>query len=422
MRLHPETRVAEYTAKGWWSGETFDDLLRAQVAARPDRTAVVDPPNRDSPERLTWAELDERVDRLAVVLFDLGVRKDIVVAVQLPNGVGIAAALLAISRLGAISTPFPVQYREYELSQLVKLANAAVFVTEPQFRERADGLGLPVLTLEHLDVPYDGRLDGYLADLEVDGNDCVTICWTSGTEGTPKGVPRCHNDWLAGCVGGVEAPRLTGDDVLLNPFPMVNMAGFVGMFLPWLRTGAVLVQHQPFDLPVFLQQIAQERVTYTVAPPALLTLLLQREEILAQADISSLRVLGSGSAPLPPAMVRGWQDRHGLNVVNFFGSNEGVALLSDVPDPEERARFFPRPGAEGIEWPSRLNNWMTVRLVDPATDEVITEGGHPGELLIAGPTVFAGYLGPVASPFTDDGFLRTGDLFEYAGNRLQYLR
>ena len=76
------------------------------------------------------------------------------------------------------------------------------------------------------------------------------------------------------------------------------------MFLPWLRAGCVLVQHQPFDLPVFLRQVAAERITYTVAPPALLALLLQREEILAATDISSLRQIGSGSAPLQEWMVR----------------------------------------------------------------------------------------------------------------------
>ena len=61
----------------------------------------------------------------------------------------------------------------------------------------------------------------------------------------------------------VEGPDLTADDVLLNPFPMVNMAGINGMFLPWLRVGGLLVQHHPFDLPTFLAQIERYRATYT---------------------------------------------------------------------------------------------------------------------------------------------------------------
>ncbi len=87
----------------------------------------------------------------------------------------------------------------------------------------------------------------------------------------------------------------------------------------------MLIQHHPFDLPIFLRQVEQERVTYTVAPPALLALLLQREELLAGADISTLTQIGSGSVPLQEWMVRGWYDRTESSIINYFGSNEGIA-------------------------------------------------------------------------------------------------
>ncbi|MQA83672.1 MAG: AMP-binding protein [Streptosporangiales bacterium] len=456
MKCHPAERVAEYRAKGCWTEETVDGLLRAQIARRPHAPAIVDPPNKKdllglSPFRLTWAELDERVDRLAAVLGAYGVRQGDVVAVQLPNSVEIVEASLAIIRLGAIVTPFPVQYREYELIQLGRLAKVTAFVTATRIGDRANaeavralraeiptlrtvlavGPGAPegVVALDEvLERPYNAAaLRAYLDGLAVDPNDCVTICWTSGTEDTPKGVPRCSYDWLAICWACVDAPRLTENDVLLNPFPMANMAGIAGMFLPWLRVGCVLAQHHPFDLPTFLAQVAEERVTYTVAPPALLSMLLAREDILGRADISSLRLIGSGSMPLSPAMVAGWQERHGIGIINFFGSNEGVALLSDpvnIPDPAERARYFPRYGAEGIRWASRIADWMSVRLVDPTSGEEIAEPGRPGELAIKGPTLFAGYLAGTgaAEPFDADGYLRTGDVFEIAGDRAQYLR
>jgi acyl-CoA synthetase (AMP-forming)/AMP-acid ligase II len=204
---------------------------------------------------------------------------------------------------------------------------------------------------------------------------------------------------------------------------MVNMAGIAGMFLPWLLTGATLIQHHPFDLPVFLGQIATERVTYTLAPPPLLMLLLLKPELMADADISSVRILGSGAAPLSTAMVRGWKDRYGIDVINYFGSNEGVSLVGDpatIPDPDERARFFPRIGAGGYSWPNRVTRGTRTRLVDPDTGEEITEPGRPGELRIAGPTVFAGYLtGGIGSPLDLDafdaaGYFRTGDVFEIA--------
>ncbi|GAA3456180.1 class I adenylate-forming enzyme family protein [Dactylosporangium matsuzakiense] len=448
-KLHPPSRVEEYTARGWWSPDTIDALLRAQVARQPDRLAVVDPANKAAlvgaePRRLTWAELDAEVDRLATVLLDYGAEQGDVLAVQLPNTVELVIAYLASWRLGLIVTPLPVQFREHEIVELAALVEPKFFVTTQRIGDRfhaAEILGckLPAITLAHGPKVDDGivpldqllvavgpSLADYVAAHPADPDDCVTICWTSGTESTPKGIPRCHYDWLAICWGTVEAPRLTEDDVLLNPFPMVNMAGIGGMFLPWLRVGCVLVQHHPFDLPTFLQQISAEKVTYTVAPPALLTLLLQREELLARADISSLRLIGSGSVPLQPTMVRGWQERHGIGIINFFGSNEGISLLTDphdVPDPEQRARYFPRYGVPGYTWSSRVAEWTSVRLVDPATGEEVTEPGVPGELRLKGPTVFAGYLHGerLASPFDEQGYLRTGDVFVIAGADGQFL-
>lgn len=419
---HSADRIARYTAEGWWTGDTIDTLLRTHVEARPADTAIVDPPNKadllDGPvKRLTWAELGAEVDRVAGVLHARGVGPDDVVAVQLPNSVELAVTFLAVVRLGATVTPFPVQYREYELAQLLPSSRAELLITGRESRAPED---TPTL-----------RWPGDLQDATgpeapprtADPAERVTICWTSGTEATPKGVPRCHYDWLAVEAICTAAPALTAEDVILNPFPMVNMAGIGGVFLPWLRVGAVLVQHHPFDLGGYLTQLATEKVTYTLAPPALLTLLLHKEAILAKTDISSLTRIGSGSAPLPPPMVRGWQDKHGISIINFFGSNEGITLLSDpvhMPDPDIRARYFPRPGAPGA--PALLDGVRT-QLVTPDGKE-ITEPGVPGELRMSGPTVFAGYLPGTATadPFDEEGYLRTGDLFELAGDQGRYLR
>ncbi|WP_327092295.1 acyl--CoA ligase [Nonomuraea sp. NBC_01738] len=415
---HSADRIARYTALGPWTGETIGQLLMAHVEARPDATAIIDPPNKagllDGPvKRLTWAGLHQEVERVAGALHAAGVGPGGVVAVQLPNSVELAVTYLAVLRLGAAVTPFPVQYREYELAQLLPLSGASLLVTG---RESRAPEGTRVLAWPgDLEKTEAGAAPAYRADPA----DLVTICWTSGTETTPKGVPRCHYDWLAVEALCTAAPALTSDDVILNPFPMVNMAGIGGVFLPWLRSGATLVQHHPFDLPVYLGQISAENVTYTLAPPALLTMLLLKEVPVPP----SLTRIGSGSAPLPPSMVRGWQERHGIAIINFFGSNEGITLLSDpehMPDPEVRARYFPRPGAPGA--PALLDH-VEVRLVSPEGEE-ITEPGVPGELRLNGPTVFAGYLPGTAAaePFDERGDLRTGDLFEIAGAQGQYLR
>jgi acyl-CoA synthetase len=464
--LHPAAKVADYQSRGWWTDETVDRLFADQVRTRPGELAVVDPANREAllgspPRRLTWAQLDAEVTHLAAVLLGLGLCRGDVLGVQLPNTVELVEVYLAAWATGIVVSPLPMQYREREVLGMGTQADFAAYVTVARFGDRAPAadvlalrdrmpslqhvvaLGPAIETIAATDGEgVDGfvvvnpapateeeraRVAGHVAADPNDPNDALTICWTSGTESEPKGVPRCHLDWLAVCWATVDAPEVVAEDVLLNPFPMVNMAGISGMFLPWLRTGCVLVQHHPFDLPTFLSQIATERATYTVAPPALLWMLLHNEPLLSQVDLSSLTRIGSGSVPLQPAMVRGWQEKHGIGIINFFGSNEGVGLLSspaDFPDPDERARFFPRYGAPGASWSSRVSGWIDTRLVDVVTGEDIDEPGVSGEMRLNGPTVFAGYLNGerLPSPFDEQGYLRSGDLFEIAGDRGQFLR
>jgi acyl-CoA synthetase len=453
--LHPVERVQEYRQLGYWTDETIGGLFTDRVAQFGNTPAIVDPLNRealvDGPVRtLTWMQADEEVSRLAQVLLDEGIRAGDVVGVQLPNTIEIAVAFLAIVRIGAIVAPFPVQYRSWELTHLSNVASIRFFITATRIGQRPAaaeiaGLRDQVPSLQAVAAfgadPPEGavdldarmaeagdcsRLAAYLTGCSPDPNDCVTICWTSGTESTPKGVQRTHYDWLAMCTSTVEGPYLTADDVLLNPFPMVNMAGINGMFLPWIKVGGLLVQHHPFDLATFLAQIEQYRATYTVAPPALLTTLLHNESLLAQADISSLRMLGSGSTPLAPSLLQGWHDQYGIEIINFYGSNEGIALLGlpkDIPDPSVRALYFPRYGAVGRTWSYSMAQWTRARLVDPLTGAQITETGQPGELQIKGPGVFPGYLpaSGVPDPFEPDGFLRTGDILEIAGDNGEYL-
>ena len=447
MRLYSEEQVAGFLRDGWWSGQTFLDLLAGHVSARPDRLSLVDPANRESitdgaPRRLTWAEVGAEVDRLARSLHRAGVRQDHVVGLQLPNGVELAIAYLAIARLGAIACPFPVQYARHELTQMGTMAGLRTFLTaaranKARLAERAYGLvghiptltnvlawgrdlpaGVVDLATDRPDAADDAAYETYLESIGLHPNDCVTLCWTSGTEGIPKGVPRSHGDWQAVALGTISTPKLTGDDVLLNPFPMVNAGGMAGMFLPWLMLGATLVQHHPFDLEVLLTQIETERVTYTCAPPAVLNSLVANPEALAQHDLSSLRAVGSGSAPLSAWMIEAWERGRGVEVLNLFGSNEGLCLFGcpdTIPDPADRGRLFPRPGDPTFAWRARAGRETRSRLVDLETGLDITEPNHPGELRVSSPTIIAGYWGNVANPFDEQGYYRTGDIFEITG-------
>ena len=209
---------------------------------------------------------------------------------------------------------------------------------------------------------------------------------------------------------------------MLNPFPLVNMSGIGGMLVPWLLTRGKLVMHHPLDLPVFLAQMGGEEIAYTVAPPVLLNLLLLRPGLLENADLSHIRNIGSGSAPLSPWMVTRWQEEHDIPILNFFGANEGTALVSDpvdIPDPAERALYFPRLGVPGFTWSNRVADMIETRLLDPETRRGRSPSrtcreSSPSAARRSSPATGSG-PGLTEESFDDEGFFLTGDLFAIAG-------
>jgi len=445
LRPSPPERVAAYRSQGWWRGETVDSVFRKAVAARGDEEALADAPNREaligSPaRRLTFTQLDAAVNAMAHAFAGLGVGRGDVVATQLPNVVEGVMAFLACARMGAILSPVATAYRAHELRQILPAVTPKVYLTTGPFHgcdhaamllelQRAGVTTARVVSLGP-DAPDGGYIlerlmaaapaGAFPTPSDLEAAEALTICWTSGTEAAPKGVPRHHDHWVVNGEALVEAAGLKPGDTVLNPFPLINIASIGGMVMPWLICQGRLIQHQPFDLPIFLGQMQGEQVAYTVAPPAVLNMLLNNEALLSATDLSHLRCLGSGSAPLAPWMVKGWQDRHGVTVMNVFGSNEGASLFSTgeaIPDPEQRARFFPRFGAEGVEWPAAFPGKIRTRLVDPETETEITAPGAEGELRIDGAMTFDGYWQApelTARAFDDQGFFRTGDLFEIA--------
>lgn len=448
MILDRAETIQRYTDAGWWGAERISDLFLAQVEARPQQEALLDPPNRPElapgePQRYTFAALKTAVDRLAVALLNAGLQKDDVLMVQLPNVAELPMVYLAAARIGVVVSPLPVQYRTHELKYTTGIVQPKAFITVHEFQgvDYLDQLGrvdipslqttialgdnLPagVLSLQDiLNTPADdATLHAYLATTEWSANDIFTIAWTSGTEAEPKGVPRSHNHWIAISYFSVDGCEMAEGDRLLNPFPMVNMSAIGGMLVPWLIAGATLIMHHPLNLPVFLQQITLEKVTYTVAPPILMNLLLLKPQLLEKVDLSHIKVIGSGSAPLSPWMVSQWDERYNIPVLNIFGSNEGTALIStykDIPSPVERASFFPRYGVNGYDWQVRNATAVETKLVDPDTKQEITEREQVGELAIKGPTIFPGYYQRddlTVNSFDDDGYFYTGDLFAIDG-------
>jgi acyl-CoA synthetase (AMP-forming)/AMP-acid ligase II len=445
-----ENQIKEYKEQGWWGEQTLMDLFLKNARARPDSVALVDPPNRSKftsgeSVRLMYHELLTVVEKLATGLIELGIKKDDVVMLQLPNITELACAYLAISRIGAIATPLSVMHRTHELSHAMSMTDPKAYITttnckgfdfvdmvqNARIQEKFPRLKTIISVGEsnhtgvvsYQDLVCEkgstGLLAQYLAETSISADDVFTICWTSGTEADPKGVPRSSNQWIAAGHFVKEAGDVDPLSNILSPFPFINMGSIV-VFIQWLLTGGKLCLHHPFDIPVFLEQVKQEKINYTVLPPAILNMLLQNKQLLETIDLSTIKTIGSGSAPLTDWMVRGFQEK-GIDILNIFGSNEGMCLVSgptDFPNPDDRAKYFPAWGVEGVPCKISSAARMKTKLIDTHGNR-ITEKGIPGEMCVKGPAVFAGYYKRPdlnQKSFDEEGYFKTGDRFSLENN------
>ena len=228
MGPYSEQTIADYREAGLWGTLSIPVLFERNARATPDRTAVVDPANRAAladgqPQRLTYAEMLRAVDGLAATFRADGIGRGDIVLVQMPNICELTVVYLAAASIGAIVSPVPVQYRTRELAAIVRLVAPRAFCTVTRFgRTRlaeqfvsgtafdgivyAAGIGLPDGARD-LAAAIAGPSDSTPGPRNADPDSIFSICWTSGTEGQPKAVPKTHNNWLCSSASASEAWR-----------------------------------------------------------------------------------------------------------------------------------------------------------------------------------------------------------------------
>ena len=419
MRTTSDERITALTNSGKWGHDTLHSLLATHAQTRPDELAVKDAPNREeltgsSPQALTWLELARASDNLANQFEAAGLKAGDRVVIQLPNIVELLVVYYALSKMGVIASPVPIQYGVFELKKIVEVLDARTIISISRFRttDLAADVRLALPELDVLVFGEDLQLDSseghsYESGISDDPNRVFSICWTSGTTGTPKGVPRSHNMWMSSGRNTAKASSYIPGDKLLCPFPMVNMAALGGFLFSAVQCGCSIVLHHPLEPELFLRQMQDESINYTIAPPALLNQLAKNPDMWRQFDFSNLRSIGSGSAPLTPWMIKTFSEEFGVEVINIYGSNEGIGLFITPEmsqDPDVRASMFPipEPGAD-----------LETRVADPVSGKEMTEFGEIGELLVRGASVFDGYFEhDNEDMFDKDGFFKTGDLVE----------
>lgn len=418
--LLPATRRAAMTAAGWWRDETLLDHFRRHRAATPDKLALVAPRTEAGDStRLTYAELDAVSDRLAVGLMRHGVGEGDVVSFQLPNWWQFTALHLACLKLGAISNPLMVIFRERELSFMLGLAETKVFVVPAKFRNvdhaalaAAVRPGLP--RLAHVAVvdgagaeAFDALLvaditaaeQAALAAHRLSPDAVIELLYTSGTTGEPKGVTHTSNTMLSNLVPFAERLHLGAADVVHMPSPMAHQLGFMyGLVLP-LMLGATAVLQDIFVAETMARQITGEGATFTMGATPFLNDLA--DYCLATGTRTpSLKVFVSAGAPIPRPLVAKAREALGAAIISAWGMSEnGAVTTACIEDPDEKVT-----GTDGCPLPG-----MAVRVVDLSGQPV--PAGEEGMLQVRGCSNFVGYLKrPGLAQLDRDGWFDTGDI------------
>lgn len=413
-------RRTAMVAGGYWRDRTLLDHLDHVVAQTPEKTAIVAVRSETGAEtRLSYRDLDRLSDQVALGLDARGVASGDVVSFQLPNWWEFSVLHLACLKIGAVSNPLMVIFRERELGFMLHHAAAKVLVVPARFRAvdhaaMASAVREKLPALRHLFVvggtgdnafdallvPRVGEADrARLRQRRPSPDDVIQLLYTSGTTGEPKGVMHSSNTMLSNLVPFAERLHLGADDVIHMPSPLAHQLGFMyGLVLP-VMLGATAVLQDIFVAAEMVREITQERATFTMGATPFLSDLADHVERQGSAT-PSLRIFVSAGAPIPRALVTKARHVLGAAIISAWGMSENGAVTTTRPeDPEEKTTTTDGCPLAGME----------VRVVDATGQEAAV--GEEGYLQVRGCSNFLGYLKrPELGGTGAEGWFDTGDL------------
>ena len=420
--LLPPRRAASI-AQGLWHDRTINDDLDACVAAFPDKLALTAVQvETGAVRRFTYRELAAMADRIAVGLSRLGVGRNDVVALQLPNWWQFTLTYLACARIGAVLNPLMHIFRERELSFMLKHAQAKVAIVPRVFRgfdyeQMLEGLKPSLPNLTQLVVvggnganSFEKLLSGPQWELEPDagriltgnrpGPDDVTqLIYTSGTTGEPKGVMHTANTVMANIIPYAQRLRLGSSDVVLMASPMAHQTGFMyGLMMPIMLRASVVLQ-DAWDPKKAVELIRAEGVSFTMASTPFLSD-LAKSVAETGTSVPTLKTFLCAGAPIPGPLVQQAREVLGTKIVSAWGMTEnGAVTLIKLDDDDELAFTTDGCALPGVE--------VKVVEVDGSPMPV----GQVGKLLVRACSNFGGYLHrPQLNNTGADGWFDTGDL------------
>lgn len=388
--------------------ETLGDMLVAPMALCPDRVAI-----HYQGREITYRDLDDLTNRVANGLLALGVKPGERVCTHLDNRPEFIAIYLGIQRAAAVLVPTNIMYAGEELEHILTDSGAKVLFTLPIVADKLDKISAP--QLEKV-VELGGKMradsldwDEFLAnqsatrpDVEKDPDKVAIIQYTSGTTGKPKGAMVSDNNILAVIRNTTDLPSGVDpleDDVVMCVLPLFHSYALNLVIARTFLCASTMVLHPRFDAAAVFADFEKFKVTAFYGAPPMYHAFVHTPG-LDKFDASSLRVAGSGAAPLPVVIMEKFKALTGVQISEGYGLSETAPTLST-----NMAGPVNKPGAVGPPIKE-----VEIRIVDDEDNEV--PQGQVGEVCAKGPNIFLGYWNrpEATAEAMKGGWFHTGDM------------
>ena len=385
-------------------------LVLEKASALGDKPALIEGPTGRT---ITFAQLAESIRRVAANLAQRGFKQGEVFGVLSPNIPEYAIILHAVASLGGIATTINPLYTAREIADQLKDSNARFLVTLPLCLDKVTVAAMEA-GVEEVFVfgdaegatPFSSLLaenDTPLPEVEINPKeDLVVLPYSSGTTGLPKGVMLTHYNLVANLKQIEGMDYFLDTDTLICCLPMFHIYGLVVVLNMGLYTGTTIVTMPKFELEAFLKAVQDYGVTLAhIVPP--IVLMLSKNPIVDNYNLSKLKTIFSGAAPLGEELTRECMTRLGCAIRQGYGMTETSPVTHSSPGDPAKVKY----GSVGVLAPN-----TECKIVDLESGEALGVG-EKGEVCVRGPQIMKGYLNnPEATARTidNDGWLHTGDI------------
>ena len=388
--------------------------LKAATRANPQKMAAI-----CAQTRLTFEQLDSRVNKLSGALSGLGINPGDRVAVLALNCHRFLELYYAVPQLGAAIVPINFRIPPAELKYILDHSGARAIATDSTMRPVIEAIRPELQSVQHYISMADEPVDGFLSyetlietaparfDPPATGDqDLMGLFYTSGTTGEPKGVMLTHRNMESNVEHSMAVYKYQPDDIYLHVAPMFHLADGAAVFVHTSRAGTQVFIPR-FEPAAVLDAIQRERVSLVLLVPTMINFMLQHPAMTSY-DLSSLRHVTYGASPIAPEVLKRAMKAFGCEFGQGYGLTEASPLLTVFTTEDHKKALEsnerlltscgkPVPGVE-------------VRVVDP--DGVDIKPGEVGEIVARGENIMAGYWKRPEDTenAVRDGWLYTGDL------------